>query len=64
MGGDIVLLHESYGFGVGVASRVRWAEARSGRKTGCLLEALGWRVDFLVLRTDLWEQERSMLSDG
>jgi hypothetical protein len=35
-----------------------------GSFPGSLLESFGRRVDFLILGTDLWQQQWPMLTDG
>ena len=61
---NTVLLDEGDGLRVSVASSVGWSEAAGRREAGGLLESLRRGVDLLILRTDLWQQERTMLSDG
>lgn len=58
------MCHERDGLWVGVASGVRRFEgslASLGHRR--LLESLGRRLDLLILRTDLGQQQRAMLSD-
>jgi len=62
-----LLGQERDGLGVGVASLMRGSEDSIGRVGGSfhgsLLESLGRRMDLLILRADLGQQQRPMLTD-
>jgi hypothetical protein len=60
------MLNERNRLRVGVASVVRRSEGEGwitpvGQWS--LLESFGGRVDFLILRSNLWQQERTVLPD-
>lgn len=58
------MCHERDGLWVGVASGVRGSEGSSpSLGHGRFLESLGRRLDLLILRADLGQQQGAMLSD-
>ena len=67
MGWNVAMLGERECLGDCVAPAVQRSEGGS-LGFGCmrqwrLLESLGWGMNLLILATNLWQQQRSMLSN-